>query len=128
MDKYTGTWALSATLLGGCATVLSPSSTVPPQIAEYFEKAQAQVAFQYPDAGDPYSIEPTDFRWDEQPGTFKCGDVEGTQGCFSPPIRIRYTRGRLGAVWHESGHAILYKLGDYRWRCSFSGHEDYPVC
>lgn len=113
-----------------CILSASPVEVTDPVIIGEFSKAQKQVAIQYPDAGDPFTVEVNDFRWKPVAEMFKCSKKNDflTCGCFSPPETIKYCKESTGALWHESGHAILYQLGDHRWRCSFSGHENYPEC
>ncbi len=124
-----GKLVLSGAILNSCvASTFSPSEVIPEIVREQFESAQNQVARQYPDAGDPFSITPEQFLWEEKAGKFKCGETQMIQGCFRAPNRIQYTIGSAGALWHESGHAILYALGDARWKCCFSGHEGYDEC
>ena len=120
--------ALVLLVLQGC-NMPTTSTVLPEMVLEQFKHAQEQVARQYPDVGDPYTIEPLNFRWVEMAGLFECGDFKGVEGCFTANKRlVQYKAGSKGAVWHESGHAILYALGDTRWRCSFSGHEGNPIC
>jgi hypothetical protein len=60
---------------------------------------------------------PEQFDFRPRAGTFPCGDAYEANGCFSPPNNIIYNLDTPTVIRHEAGHAILYKLGDDRWKC-----------
>jgi len=63
------------------------------------------------------NVPPEIVRFEAMPGFFECGSVEQTAGCFSPSKGlVRYTLGHEYVLRHEGGHAILYHLGDSRWK------------
>jgi len=127
MTRLVPVLVLVMMILTSCVvSMFSPSGFTDPKVIKAFKQAQAQVAKQYPDAGDPYSVLVSGFRWTYRDGPFNCGSHMVTTGCFRAPNKVDWHQ--AGALYHESGHAILYALGDPRWRCSFSGHSSYKEC
>ncbi len=119
---------VSSSALPGPHGVISPSKNLDPIILEMWAIAQERLASDLPNiTGDPYLIKPQDFRWELMDGLFTCSPTEGTAGCFSyRDRRIRVWLKRVGAVIHESKHAILFGLGDVRWHCY--EHPDEQPC
>ena len=113
---------LSTQLLMGCNNAFSPTPITDPLITQGFAEGQKIVAAMNP-VGDPFTVRADEFRWEKMAGRFTCGDVAGVQGCFTEPNRVRYTAGALDVIGHEAGHAILFRLGDPRWRKCTGGHQ-----
>lgn len=76
-----------------------------------------------PIAGDVFLVEAFRFHWVSHSEPLELrGEPVG--GYFDPNSGTIHYYERLmdGAVQHEAGHAILYVLGDRRWRCVFHGN------
>jgi len=67
-----------------------------------------------PPSGNPYAVDPDGYRFIEESGPFRCGDVQAN-GCYNPMARtIRYNVLTPAVMRHEAGHAILRALADSR--------------
>lgn len=63
-----------------------------------------------------YLVHSDQFRLKKRSGPFTCGSTKNAWGCFwAPQAVIEWYDVRI--LEHESKHAILWKLGDRRWRC-----------
>jgi hypothetical protein len=97
-------------LLASCGL---PTSADNPEAAMFWRMAQADVA---PLVGPAAYLVPMSlFKITIKHGTFKCGEVKEAVGCFETPSHI--TIDGWYVLRHEGAHAILYRLGDERWRC-----------
>lgn len=116
--------ALLVAILTGCsmpttADVPIPPSTIDPVVESWFVQAGEDLIQRDGFSADIiHSIGPEKFTFRAVDGKFDCGGVKQTAGCFSDSKRlIRYTIGHEYTVRHEAKHAILWALGDDRWRC-----------
>jgi len=114
---------LGLLFLASCSrTQLSPSE--PPPIsetvrAEWVIAQEKVVTLAGPRAS---AICPEAFQWREHVGMFVCPPSSALkQGCFGPDApggpRVDWDTTAPSIVRHESGHAILWALGDPRWDC-----------
>jgi hypothetical protein len=104
----------------------SSSPQLSPLIYAEWAIAQRNLA---PYVGDrAQSVMPDIFVWSERPGKLPCppSDEPRFDGCFHPDAvggpRIEWDRHAPSILHHESGHAILWALGDPRWDCYEHGN------
>lgn len=109
-------WAL----LSSCSVATTPTDLNPAIEAEWALAQQAVSTMRGDTAA--YGIWPTQFNWRESAGPFDCGG-DLANGCFEANRRrITWNTQTPNVIRHEAGHAILWKLGDDRWRICTDGH------
>lgn len=127
-----GTGLAIIAVIGGCNRApTSPTSPEEVRLDSLWREGQqalAQLGREWvaaggrPLAGDVFSLGPEHFRFvrHREPLAVK---GEPVAGYFDPATRTVHYQESLadGAIPHEAGHAILYVLGDPRWRCVFHG-------
>jgi len=108
-------------LFVGCDATPTRDTTIPDSFREQWAIGQERLQ---PYVGArAYLVYPEQFTFEKRDEPFQCGDIDGAWGCFwAPQGRIEWFDVRVLA--HESQHAILWKLGDSRWRCV----EHEPDC
>jgi len=67
--------------------------------------------------GDPFNVRIEEFTFEASSLAFSCAGYLETAGCFNPPRHIQYWASYPEVIKHEAKHAILYRLGDPRWKC-----------
>lgn len=85
------------------------------RIGAEFRIAQVKVATEY-DRPAAWSVDVMSFVWRPVDGSFMCNGVSAN-GCYSTRGTIEYNLHMPEVIRHESGHAILHRLHDSRWKC-----------
>lgn len=112
-----GSAAALAVVLALACPVHTSFESIPKVVYDEWAIAQARLV---PYVGDEfaYDVWPASFNWKEYPGPFECDGIEGSNGCFRWLRReIAWNILEPKVIRHEAQHAILWKLGDERWRC-----------
>jgi len=116
-------------LLTGCP--LLPTSHDPvdrgiePWMRSQWHAAQNELSQLVPIPSDPrrrqgvFDVSIDQFTFRKESFMFPCGPGPAlTAGCFHTRVRlIRWWGGAPDVIKHEAKHAILWALGDSRWRC-----------
>ena len=98
-----------------CYSIVAPDAVYTDVVNAEFAIAQVKVSAEYNPRARLVSVD--DFSWHDHDGPMMCGGV-WANGCFGTrPPRIEFNSRTPSVIRHESGHAILWKIGDDRWKC-----------
>jgi hypothetical protein len=98
-----------------CTNMTGPE-IVPDWIKTEWSVTQEQLSAPEWVGSRAWSVQPESTKFTSHPGPFMCNGTMAN-GCFSTKEGIEYNERKRQVVRHEAGHAILYRLGDPRWRC-----------
>jgi hypothetical protein len=121
-------------ITASCRTHLGPKIDLDPVIISEWGAAQVILIEQnWQDYFQIDRVKPQMFNFTEHAEPFHCNG-QLANGCFSPPWDITYNKQTPQVIRHEAGHAILYRVRDYRWRCfehkekCSPSHDEYEDC